>query len=117
AAAGRYRLRTTGGLELHGVGAAPLVTGQAVTAAVRPEKLAPTEAPPAEGNVAKGVVEELIYVGDATRYRVLLGADGAVTVRIPNRLAARAYTVGEPVTLGWDAAETRPFPKDVPSPL
>jgi spermidine/putrescine ABC transporter ATP-binding subunit len=114
AAMGHYRLRTTGGLELHGVGATALAAGQAVTAAIRPEKLAPTEAPPADGNVAKGVVEELIYAGDATRYRVLLGADGAVTVRIPNRLAARAYAVGEPVTLAWDPAETRLFPREAP---
>jgi spermidine/putrescine ABC transporter ATP-binding subunit len=112
AAAGRYRVRTAGGLELQGIGAAPLAAGQAVTAAVRPEKLAPAEAPPAEGNVAKGVIEELIYAGDATRYRVALGPDGALTVRLPNRLAARPYAVGEAVTLTWDPAETRLFPRD-----
>jgi putative spermidine/putrescine transport system ATP-binding protein len=111
-AAGRYRVRTAGGLELVGVGAAPLAAGQAVTAAVRPEKLAPVEAPAAEGNVAKGVVEELIYAGDATRYRVALGGDGALTVKLPNRLGGRPYAVGEPVTLGWDPAETRLFPGD-----
>jgi spermidine/putrescine ABC transporter ATP-binding subunit len=112
AGAGRYRVRTAGGLELQGVGAGPLAAGQAVTAAVRPEKLATAEAAPAEGNAAKGVVEELIYAGDATRYRVALGPDGALTVRLPNRLAARAYAVGESVTLAWDPAETRLFPRD-----
>jgi len=112
AAAGRHRVRTAGGLELLGVGTAPLAPGQAVTAAVRPEKLVPVETPPAEGNVAKGVVEELIYAGDATRYRVALGGDGGLTVKLPNRLAARPYAVGEPVTLGWDAGETRLFPRE-----
>ncbi|HEV8674506.1 MAG TPA: ABC transporter ATP-binding protein [Methylomirabilota bacterium] len=114
ASGSRYRVRTAGGLELQGVGAAPLAAGQAVTAAIRPEKLAPAEAPPAEGNVAKGVVEELIYAGDATRYRVTLGPDGTVSMRIPNRLGTRPYAIGEPVTLGWDPAETRLFPRDVP---
>ena len=37
-------------------------------------------------NACKGVVEEAIYVGDVTRYRVGLGADGAVTIKVPNRL-------------------------------
>jgi putative spermidine/putrescine transport system ATP-binding protein len=110
-AAGRYRVRTAGGLELQGTAAAPLAAGQAVTAAVRPEKLEPVEAPPGEGNVAKGVVEELIYAGEATRYRVALGGDAGLTVRVPNRLAARSYVVGQPVTLAWDPGETRLFPR------
>jgi ABC-type Fe3+/spermidine/putrescine transport system ATPase subunit len=111
-AAERYRVRTPGGLELQGTATAVLAAGQAVTAAVRPEKLSPVEAPPAEGNVAKGVVEELIYAGDATRYRVLLGTDGGLTVKVPNRLASQPYAVGQPVTLAWDPGATRLFPRE-----
>jgi putative spermidine/putrescine transport system ATP-binding protein len=109
---GRHRVRTAGGLELTGVATAPLAPGQPVTAAVRPEKLVPTGAPAADANAVKGVVEECIYAGDATRYRVALGADGGLTVKLPNRLATRPYAPGEAVTLGWDPAETRLFPRD-----
>jgi spermidine/putrescine ABC transporter ATP-binding subunit len=112
AAGGRHRVRTAGGLELEGVAAAPLAAGQPITAAVRPEKLVPADAAAADGNVARGVVEERIYAGDATRYRVALGPDGALTVKLPNRLAARAPAAGETVTLAWDPAETRLFPRD-----
>jgi spermidine/putrescine ABC transporter ATP-binding subunit len=109
---GGYRVRTPGGLEVTGIAAVDLATGQAVTAAVRPEKLAPVETPPADANVAKGVVDELIYAGDATRYRVTLGADAGLVVKLPNRGAGRPYRVGDPVTLAWEPRETRLFPRD-----
>jgi ABC-type Fe3+/spermidine/putrescine transport system ATPase subunit len=108
---GRHRVRTAGGLELQGMGPTSLAVGQAVTVTVRPEKLAPTEALPAGANVAKGVVEEQIYAGDATRYRVGLGPDGALTVKLTNRLAARTYALGEPVIVAWEPTETRLFPR------
>jgi putative spermidine/putrescine transport system ATP-binding protein len=114
---GRHLARTRGGVELQGVGAGLIREGQPVTAAVRPEKLTLSEEPPprpAAGplNVCKGSIEELIYVGDATRYRVLVGGDGTLTVKVQNRLAARAYRSGEPVFLAWDPAETRLFPEE-----
>jgi ABC-type Fe3+/spermidine/putrescine transport system ATPase subunit len=111
AGAGRYRVRGRGGLEFHGTAAAALVAGQGVTAAVRPEKLTAVDAAPPELNVGKGTVEEVIYAGDATRYRVGLGADGALTVKIPNGPDARPYAPGTLLTLAWDPAETRLFPE------
>ena len=116
-AAGRWLVRAPGGLEFRGVGAAPLRAGQAVTAAVRPEKLVPMESPAELGeagtvNTCKGTVGEAIYVGDATRYRVALGADGTLTVKVPNRLGLRQLPEGETVTLAWSPDETRLFPRD-----
>ncbi len=112
---GRWLVRTAGGLEFRGVGAAPLQTGQPVTAAVRPEKLVPIDDPGVTQtgavNTCKGTVEEAIYVGDATRYRVALGADGAVTVKVPNRLGLRQHAEGQAVALAWSPAETRLFPR------
>jgi len=114
--AGRWLVRAAGGLEFRGVGAVPLEVGQPVTAAVRPEKLVPVEAPgnaQAEAiNACKGTVEEAIYVGDATRYRVALGADGAVTVKVPNRLGLRQHAEREAIALAWSPDETRLFPRD-----
>jgi spermidine/putrescine ABC transporter ATP-binding subunit len=114
--AGRWLMRAAGGLEFRGVGAVPLRDGQPVTAAIRPEKLVPQEGPagaaqPGAVNTCKGTVEEAIYVGDATRYRVALGADGALTVKVPNRLGLRPYAEGEAVALAWSPDETRLFPR------
>ena len=61
-------------------------------------------------NTAKGIVEEVIYAGDATRYRVGLGADGVLMVKVQNRFAARAYAAGDSVALAWDPGDTRLFP-------
>jgi ABC-type Fe3+/spermidine/putrescine transport system ATPase subunit len=61
--------------------------------------------------VCKGVVEEAIYVGDVTRYRVGLGADGALTIKVPNRFAARPLATGAAVALAWSPDDTRLFPR------
>ena len=87
-----------------------------MTAAVRPEKLVPVDDAAGASrvgavNTCKGTVEEAIYVGDATRYRVTLGADGAMTVKVPNRLGLRQHGEGESVTLAWSPDETRIFPR------
>jgi putative spermidine/putrescine transport system ATP-binding protein len=115
-AEGRWLVRAAGGLEFLGIGAVPLRAGQAVTAVVRPEKLVPVEdpasaAPTAAVNTCKGTVEEAIYVGEATRYRVALGVDGAVTMKVPNRLALRQHGEGETVAFTWSPDETRLFPR------
>ena len=60
-------------------------------------------------NTCKGVVEEAIYVGDVTRYRVGLGADGAITIKVPNRHAARPLAAGAAIALSWSPDDTRLF--------
>jgi putative spermidine/putrescine transport system ATP-binding protein len=116
ATTGRWLVRAAGGLEFHGVGAVPLQAGQPVTAAVRPEKLVPVDDAASASHIApvntcKGTVEEAIYVGDTTRYRVALGADGVMTVKVPNRLGVRQHADGESVALVWSPDETRIFPR------
>jgi spermidine/putrescine ABC transporter ATP-binding subunit len=112
----RWRCRAAGGLEFSGVGAVPLRAGQPVTAAVRPEKLVQAEDAGAAvlgpgANTCKGLVEEAIYVGDATRYRVGLGADGILTVKVTNRVGARPAATGAAVALAWSPEDTRLFPR------
>jgi putative spermidine/putrescine transport system ATP-binding protein len=112
----RWRCRATGGLEFSGVGAVPLQAGQPVTAAVRPEKLVQAEDAGAAAlgpgaNSCKGLVEEAIYVGDATRYRVGLGADGALSVKVTNRVGARPAATGAAIALAWSPEDTRIFPR------
>jgi ABC-type Fe3+/spermidine/putrescine transport system ATPase subunit len=113
---GRWRCRAAGGLEFAGVAAAPLQAGQPVTAAVRPEKLVQAEdagatAWGAGANACKGLVEEAIYVGDFTRYRVGLGPDGAVVIKVANRVGARPPITGAAVALAWSPEDTRLFPR------
>ena len=113
---GHWRCRAAGGLEFYGVGAVPLEAGQPITAAVRPEKLVQAEDAGAAAlgpgaNTCKGLVEEAIYVGDATRYRVGLGADGTVIIKVPNRVGTRPPATGAAVVLAWSPEDTRLFPR------
>jgi len=109
AADGRARVRTDGGFEFWGTPVAALAAGQRVTAAIRPEKLLTDEAAAADLNRGRGVVCEVVYVGDATRYRVAVATAGTLTIKIQNRLAFRPYAVGDPVELAWDPSQTRLF--------
>ena len=113
---GRWRCRAAGGLEFAGVAAGPLQAGQPVTAAVRPEKLVQAEDADATtlgagANACKGLVEEAIYVGDFTRYRVGLGPDGAVVIKVANRVGVRPPVTGAAAALAWSPEDTRLFPR------
>jgi len=113
-AGGRYRVRGAGGLEFDGGAAVALATGQAVTAAVRPEKVLALDgspaARPAAANTCAGTIEDVIYAGDATRYRVGLAGGGSMTVLVPNGPGVRPRAAGTPLTLAWDPGDTRLFP-------
>jgi ABC-type Fe3+/spermidine/putrescine transport system ATPase subunit len=106
---GRAVVRAEGGLELHGVSREPLQVGERAVAAVRPEKIVPQEPRASELNRCKGVVDQVVYAGDATRYSVALGAAGTLTVKVQNRLASRQVATGDLVELAWDAGDTRLF--------
>jgi ABC-type Fe3+/spermidine/putrescine transport system ATPase subunit len=57
-------------------------------------------------NRLEGIVERVIYVGDISR--VLITGPGGQTLvaKLQNSGAARAFDVGQPVTLGWDSPAT-----------
>jgi putative spermidine/putrescine transport system ATP-binding protein len=109
---GRYRVRAATGVELAGIGTTGLRPGEPVTAAVRPERVVLGEAAPPAANACRGVVLEVIYAGDASRYRVGLGGDATLTVKVPNRLGGPAYGPGDAVALAWHPDETRLFPRE-----
>jgi putative spermidine/putrescine transport system ATP-binding protein len=109
---GRTVVRAEGGLELSGTSREPLQAGQRVVAAVRPEKIVAQDAHATSLNRCKGVVEQVVYAGDATRYSVAVGAAGTLTVKVQNRLASRPLAAGDVVELAWDAGDTRVFPRE-----
>jgi spermidine/putrescine ABC transporter ATP-binding subunit len=109
---GRARVRVEGGVELWGIARQPMRAGAAVAAAIRPEKIEATERPAPGLNHCKGVVDDVVYVGDAMRYAVALGAAGLLSVKVQNRAGARRLVHGEPVELAWAPEDTRIFPRD-----
>jgi putrescine transport system ATP-binding protein len=85
----------------HGISALP---GSAVWVAVRPEKIAIVRDKPAdEDNCAKGVVDEIAYMGNLSVYHVKLESGKVVRVTLQNRLrdAAERITWEDEVYLTW----------------
>jgi putrescine transport system ATP-binding protein len=91
----------------HGISAAPEAT---VWAAIRPEKVFMSTAPPAgtghgNDNLIRGVVQDIAYLGDLSIYLVKLPSGKVVRVTQPNTSRhAEAITWEQQVYLSWDAS-------------
>jgi putrescine transport system ATP-binding protein len=87
----------------HGISAAPEAT---VWAAVRPEKIfMSTAPPPGTDNVVRGAVQDIAYLGDLSIYLVKLPTGKVVRVTQPNTSRhAEAITWEQLVYLSWDSS-------------
>jgi putrescine transport system ATP-binding protein len=91
----------------HGISAAPEAT---VWAAIRPEKIFMSTAPPADtghgnDNLVRGAVQDIAYLGDLSIYLVKLPTGKVVRVTQPNTSRhAEAITWEQQVYLSWDAS-------------
>jgi spermidine/putrescine transport system ATP-binding protein len=93
------------GVQIEARPMANVATGQVVTVAIRPEKISLHPTPAANGASVPVTVEEAIYIGTDTRYKMRLAQRHHVVVRIQNvgsRLdEARPYQRGDQVYLSW----------------
>ena len=107
AADGRVRLTVAGEAVSVAAGDQRLAAGQAITVALRPEKvsLAPVEG----ANVLSGVIHEVVYIGTDTRYVVQLASGEAVVARIQNvgGQGAGQHRVGDAVSVCWKSEDVR----------
>nr|BAL58163.1 spermidine/putrescine ABC transporter ATP-binding protein [uncultured Acetothermia bacterium] len=103
--AGRRAVVQIGTFQTNVFSESPLQLHQPVTLALRPERI--QLCLPDEGNgVWTGLVEELIYVGKETRYRVRVSPEITLTVSSPG---TNGISVGERVGLTWDPQSLRPL--------
>jgi spermidine/putrescine ABC transporter ATP-binding subunit len=83
-------------------------TGQKVHLAVRPEKVIFVEKEESDHCSYEGKVEDIIYLGDITKYYVRLSdvseAEGeeVVTMKVQNRLGTVKHGRGDDVKIGWN---------------
>jgi len=87
----------------HGISAAPEAI---VWAAIRPEKIfMSTAPPPGAENVVRGAVQDIAYLGDLSIYLVKLPTGKVVRVTQPNTSRhAEAITWEQQVYLSWDSS-------------
>jgi ABC-type Fe3+/spermidine/putrescine transport system ATPase subunit len=89
--------------------------GERGTLMIRPEKIAVTPAGPdarPEPAVASlaGQVDDVVYVGEFTRYRVRVAPGVLIAVKSANTHAAWRAKPGDPVRLGWAVADAYLIP-------
>ncbi len=79
----------------------PVKKGQAVSVAIRPEKMRLDRG---DNGMVKGLVEEIVYLGTEMRYIVLLADQTSVMVREQNIAPERrrSYMAGDEVGLIWN---------------
>jgi spermidine/putrescine ABC transporter ATP-binding subunit len=100
------------GITVRASGREGLVAGQAVTAAVRPERmrLVPQDAAvSAEDNVVEGRVRDVVYTGSDTQCFIDLDGGTTVMVRVPNDRAPGATSIaarGSSVRVAWSSHST-----------
>jgi putrescine transport system ATP-binding protein len=108
--AGGLDIRCSGlGCTVRAGHAAPLARGATVWTAIRPEKINIARRPPAgadpalAGNLVRGTVMEIAYMGDMSIYLVRIGSGRVLRVTLPNimRGAERPIAREETVWLSW----------------
>jgi spermidine/putrescine transport system ATP-binding protein len=96
---GRAALRTPGGLAFEASDDGGYRVGAVVWVGVRPERMRFVEASDDDGNLLEGTLEDEIYLGDRTDWRVRIGEE---TVTVAESAAiARARRCREPVTVSF----------------
>ncbi len=83
-------------------------SGESVHLAVRPEKVFFVEQDAPNQCWYQGSVEDIIYLGDITKYYVRLNdipleeKEGLVVMKVQNRLGSVTHDRGDPVKIGWN---------------
>jgi spermidine/putrescine ABC transporter ATP-binding subunit len=113
AGAGRWRV-AAGGVEVLATADRPWAPGEAVTVAVRPERLRlrpGTPGPAADGsNELPGTVVEVVFRGPLRRYRVRLPGDHVWSVDESAATDAPAHAPGAAVAVSWRPEDCRALP-------
>ncbi len=74
---------------------------------LRPERVLINPPAGTVENALRGQIEELIYVGDHIRARMLVAGCSDFVVKVPNKLGSQPLTKGDQVTVGWAAEDCR----------
>jgi putative spermidine/putrescine transport system ATP-binding protein len=82
-------------------------TGEEVCFCIRPEKLFIVGENFRSENKLKGVVQEVIYVGETLRYKINIGKEKILNVRETNIKEGARYKEGETVNISWDTKSLR----------
>ena len=86
------------------------------TFSLRPEKVLVGETAEHLENSYEGTVQEFLYLGEFTKYRISLSPSIELTVKATNRKGKKLLAKGEKTALGWEREEILLVESDVPPP-
>jgi putative spermidine/putrescine transport system ATP-binding protein len=89
----------------------PARAAGALRACVRPEAIAIGAGPAAGVNVLAGTVVDAVYAAGSVRYRVRVGPDAVITVRVPSERHLTLHAIGAPVRVSWDPEDLLLIPQ------
>ena len=104
---GSARVELGDGAQINAVAVAVSSVGERTGVSVRPERIEIDPQGDAAHNALKARVEEVIYLGDHMRARMMVAGDDSFVVKTRNRLNARRLSEGEEVTIGFSPDDCR----------
>jgi ABC-type Fe3+/spermidine/putrescine transport system ATPase subunit len=84
------------------------------TYSLRPEKVLVAEAAEHVENSYEGTVQEFLYLGEFTKYRIALSPSIELSVKATNRKGRKLLAKGEKTAVGWEREEMLLVESDVP---
>jgi len=103
---GHFIASTQNGLSFLVPYADHLKKGDTVKLSIRPEKITFVEEGKL-GNVYEGSVEDVIYIGETTKYFINLSGEERLSVKEQNRPNSRKFKKGDQVRISWDVSDVR----------
>ena len=102
----------TGGQVVTAFQVAPCQPGDAVTLAIRPERVCLAPKPELYTNRFEARVEDITFLGDHLRLRVAVCGRTDFVVKIPNTVGHGAVLEGDRVHIGWTPTDCRALEPD-----
>ncbi|MCG8689729.1 MAG: TOBE domain-containing protein, partial [Minwuiales bacterium] len=92
----------------------PVTDGQRASVSVRPEKIRIGPGLDSLANCYDGVVEDVIYQGSTTSYRVRVGGGRDVNVAVQNTERSDGFAPGAAIKVGWEPERGVLIPEHAP---
>jgi spermidine/putrescine ABC transporter ATP-binding subunit len=104
--AGHFVATTHGGLTFLVPYSDHLKKGETITLSIRPEKITLSEEEKGD-HVYEGNIEDVIYIGETTKYVINLSGKEVLNVKEQNRPHSRKFKKGDRVRISWDFSDSR----------
>ena len=102
-----FVVKTHDQLRIRAVKSREIATGEKVFFTLRPECILFLNENDQQVNAFHGVVHEVVYVGDLSKYVIHVGNGDSFILKQQNRLRVKKYKKGDKVIVGWNIEDMR----------